>query len=102
MSSNETMGPRDYDTFDSEDIQRIYRAVADGRPRTELMQMIYDVFGPECNLAPPLHRNAGRRHVRAGSRGHAWLTIFCFAFIDPHYFRPSALFLRRSMSVPTS
>lgn len=37
------------------DMEQLYRAVADGEPQREIMQMIYDMFGTTCNLRPPAH-----------------------------------------------
>lgn len=36
-----------------DDLQRLYRAVADGEPKCEILQMIYDMFGTSYGLAPP-------------------------------------------------
>jgi len=36
------------------EIERLYRAVADGEPRREILQMIHDMFGKSCQRAPPL------------------------------------------------
>ena len=38
----------------SRDIERLYRAVADGEPRREVLQLIYDMFGSSCQLRPPV------------------------------------------------
>jgi hypothetical protein len=35
-------------------IERLYRAVADGEPRLEILQLIYDIHGVEANLRPPV------------------------------------------------
>jgi hypothetical protein len=37
----------------SEDIAEIYRAVADERPREEVLSMIYDLFSVRSGLRPP-------------------------------------------------
>ncbi|WP_203427895.1 hypothetical protein [Rhizobium sp. BG4] len=44
------------------EVERIYRAVADGEPTFEILQLLYDRFGVECNLRPPVAelRLAGR------------------------------------------
>ncbi len=39
---------------DHREIERIYRAVADGEPRFEILQLLYDRFGAECKLRPPV------------------------------------------------
>lgn len=54
-----------------EDIERLYRAVADGEPQREIMQMIYDIFGHRCELRPPVAElNLARRcNVRSAARG---------------------------------
>jgi len=36
-----------------EDIQKLYRAVADREPTMEILQMIHDIWGTPCNLRPP-------------------------------------------------
>ncbi|NLS02292.1 hypothetical protein HGP14_02770 [Rhizobium sp. P32RR-XVIII] len=38
---------------DDVEVQRLYRAVADGAPKVEILQMIYDMFGSRYELAPP-------------------------------------------------
>jgi hypothetical protein len=35
------------------EIQDIYRAVADGRTREDVLSMIYDLFGASSDLRPP-------------------------------------------------
>lgn len=54
-----------------EDIECLYRAVADGEPQREIMQMIYDIFGRRCELRPPVAElNLARKcSVRSVSRG---------------------------------
>lgn len=39
---------------DCADIERLYRSAADGIPREELLQQIYDMAGPACELRPPV------------------------------------------------
>lgn len=41
------------DVVDDRDVERLYRAVADGEPKLEIMQMIYEMFGASYGLAPP-------------------------------------------------
>lgn len=36
------------------DIERLYRMVADEAPHSEILQEIYDLFGRSFNLRPPL------------------------------------------------
>ncbi len=36
------------------EVEALYRAVADGEPRLELLQMIYDMFGESGYLRPPV------------------------------------------------
>ncbi|WP_368517459.1 hypothetical protein [Rhizobium sp.] len=36
------------------DIEKLYRAVADGEPRREILQMMHDLFGRDCELRPPV------------------------------------------------
>jgi len=54
-----------------EDIERLYRSVADGEPRREIMQMIYDMYGYSHNLRPPVAElNLARRcEVRSAING---------------------------------
>lgn len=54
------------------DIEHLYRAVADGEPQREIMQMIYDLFGDSCELRPPVSElNLARRcgSARGAVRG---------------------------------
>gem|GEM_PF-6149626 len=59
------------DEGDSSDIARLYRAVADGEPQREIMQLIYDLFGQSLELRPPVGElNLARKcGVRSVSRG---------------------------------
>jgi hypothetical protein len=54
------------------EMERLYRAVADGEPRREILQMIYDLFGSDYQLRPPLDemRLADRCRATAGVRPH--------------------------------
>ncbi len=54
------------------EIERLYRAVADGEPRREILQMIYDLFGSDYHLRPPLDemRLADRCSAAAQARRH--------------------------------
>ncbi|NTJ63804.1 hypothetical protein G6M50_36735 [Agrobacterium rhizogenes] len=36
------------------DIEKLYRAVADSEPRREILQMMYDLFGRDYELRPPV------------------------------------------------
>jgi len=36
------------------EVEKLYRAVADGEPRREILQMIFDMFGEAGDLRPPL------------------------------------------------
>ena len=36
------------------EIEKLYRAVADGEPRREIMQMMHDLFGRYYGLRPPV------------------------------------------------
>lgn len=56
---------------DQSDIERLYRAVADGEPQREIMQLIFDLFGDACELRPPvtelnLARKCGARSAIRG------------------------------------
>ena len=56
---------------DQPDVEALYRAVADGEPTFEILQMIYDMHGERCNLRPPVAelRLANSCGVRSVSRG---------------------------------
>lgn len=54
-----------------EEIERLYRMVADDAPREEVLQLIHDLAGVACNLRPPvqeinLARLCGTEHSRNG------------------------------------
>lgn len=90
---------------DEPKIHRLYRAVADGEPRREIMQMIYDMFGDCCELRPPASElNLARTCAGEGS---VRLTLRCFASIARPSCRRSRLSpkaspaARRSRSSPT-
>lgn len=51
------------------DIERLYRAVADGEPQREIMEMIYDLFGSGCDLRPPVSELRLARTVAGASCG---------------------------------
>jgi hypothetical protein len=53
------------------DVERLYRAVADGEPQREIMEMIYDLLGHSYQLRPPLDelKLARRCGTRSVSRG---------------------------------
>lgn len=36
------------------DIEKLYRTIADGEPRREILQMMYDLFGKHYELRPPV------------------------------------------------
>ncbi|WFS01615.1 hypothetical protein [Rhizobium tumorigenes] len=38
---------------DSDGIERLYRAVADGEPKLEIMHLIFSMFGDAAGLRPP-------------------------------------------------
>ncbi|MBZ5760251.1 hypothetical protein LAV84_06780 [Rhizobium sp. VS19-DR104.2] len=38
---------------DSPSVERLYRAVADGEPKLEVMHLIYSMFGDACGLRHP-------------------------------------------------
>ena len=40
--------------LDAVAIERLYRAVAEGEPQREILQLIYDQFGRDCDLRPPV------------------------------------------------
>ncbi|EPE99505.1 hypothetical protein [Rhizobium grahamii] len=49
-------------------IEHLYRAIADREPTLELLQIVHDLFGAECNLRPPAAelRLADRCKTKAG------------------------------------
>ncbi|MGG7580999.1 hypothetical protein [Rhizobium sp. Nf11,1] len=49
-----------------EEIEKLYRAVADGEPRFEILQMMHDIWGPSCNLRPPRDEIRLADRCRAG------------------------------------
>jgi|GEM_PF-6999808 len=52
-------------------LERIYDAVAERRPHAEILQMIYDEFGSEWGLRPPVlaEKLARRLHPEAFANG---------------------------------
>lgn len=56
---------------DTGEVERLYRAVADGEPQREIMQMIYDLFGDACQLRAPVAelKIARMCDVRSAARG---------------------------------
>ena len=57
---------------DRTEIERLYRSIADGEPRRELLQMVYDLFGKTHGLRPPIseERLADRcRSAKGACRG---------------------------------
>lgn len=52
------------------DVERLYRAVADGEPRREILQMIYDLLGENCELRPPLDEMRLADRCQQGNRAH--------------------------------
>jgi cytochrome c-type biogenesis protein CcmH/NrfF len=54
------------------DIENLYRAVADGEPKLEILHLMYSMFGEQYQLAPPSTelRTSQRLSVgRSGVRG---------------------------------
>jgi hypothetical protein len=47
-----------------DEVSRLYRAVADGEPKIEVLQMIYEIFGVSYGLAPPGNRDQDCRTVQ--------------------------------------
>ncbi|MNV36113.1 hypothetical protein D3C71_1275780 [compost metagenome] len=83
-----------------EDIERLYRAVADGEPQREIMQMIYDIFGHRCELRPPRSRVELGSPMRSQECG-AWLISFS-ASIGRSFYRLSMLPARHLIEVQRS
>ena len=56
---------------DPADIEQLYRAVAEGEPRREILQMIYDLFSRSHQLRPPIDemRLAERCHSERRAHG---------------------------------
>ena len=52
------------------DIERLYRAVADGEPRREILQMIHDLFGKSHQLRPPLDEMRLAERCQPGKHDH--------------------------------
>jgi hypothetical protein len=42
--------------IESCDIERLYRAIADREPTRELLQLVYEMAGNQCDLRPPRPR----------------------------------------------
>ncbi|AXV16472.1 hypothetical protein CYG48_12710 [Neorhizobium sp. SOG26] len=59
------------DTSDVPAVERLYRAVADGEPQREIMQMIYDLFGDRCQLRSPVAELNLARRCASGSDARA-------------------------------
>jgi hypothetical protein len=49
---------------DLREVEALYRAVADGEPRREILQMIYDMFGDAGYLRPPVAEMRLADHCR--------------------------------------
>jgi cytochrome c-type biogenesis protein CcmH/NrfF len=52
------------------DIVKLYRAVADGEPRREILQMMHDLFGRDFELRPPVDEMRLADRCQPGSRAH--------------------------------
>jgi hypothetical protein len=53
------------------EIEQLYRAVADGEPRLEILQMIYDLLGASYQLRPPVaEMRFADRCGTSGARKH--------------------------------
>ncbi|MFC3163102.1 hypothetical protein [Ciceribacter thiooxidans] len=57
-------------TIEEGAIERIYEAVAERRPHAEILQMIYDAFGVEWALRPPLLAEKVARLVHPEAFAH--------------------------------
>lgn len=56
--------------FSRTDIEALYRAVADGEPRREILQMMHDLFGRAYDLRPPVSEMRLADRCQPGSRNH--------------------------------
>ncbi|MGY5812031.1 hypothetical protein ACXHXG_30565 [Rhizobium sp. LEGMi198b] len=53
------------------EVERLYRAVADGEPRREVLQLIYDMFsGIHHQLRPPVDEMRLADRCQTGKRTH--------------------------------
>ena len=46
------------------EIEKLYRAVADGEPRREILQMMHDLFGRYYGLRPPDRKSTRLKSCR--------------------------------------
>ena len=53
-----------------DEVTRLYRAVAEGEPKVEILQMIYEIFGVSYRLAPPATEIKVAERCSAGIRSH--------------------------------
>lgn len=53
-----------------EEIERLYRLVADNAPRQEVLEMIHDLAGAQCNLRPPVDEMRLARNCSTEHRAH--------------------------------
>ncbi|RKD61687.1 hypothetical protein [Rhizobium sp. WW_1] len=52
------------------DIENLYRAVADGEPRREVLQMMHDLFGRHYELRPPVDEMRLADRCQPGNHTH--------------------------------
>lgn len=52
------------------ELEKLYRAVADGEPRREILQMMHDLFGRDYDLRPPLDEMRLADRCQPGKRAH--------------------------------
>lgn len=52
------------------DLEKLYRAVADGEPRREILQVIYDLFGRDYDLRPPVDEMRLADRCQPGKHAH--------------------------------
>ncbi|MGV1791025.1 hypothetical protein [Rhizobium sp. A37_96] len=52
------------------DMEKLYRAVADGEPRREILQMMHDLFGRDYGLRAPVDEMRLADRCQPGARAH--------------------------------
>jgi cytochrome c-type biogenesis protein CcmH/NrfF len=52
------------------DVERLYRSVADGEPRREILQIMYDLFGKSHQLRPPVDEIRLAERCQPGKHAH--------------------------------
>lgn len=63
----------DMDEYDRDQTAQLYRAIAEGRPTAELLQLFYDLFGEAAELRPPPSRGKPCAPLCHGQEFCPWL-----------------------------